>query len=256
MEINIDLSRFEDHARKLKKLHRSAFPTAVRNTLTYGAKNTKTKTLLETTKNAFVNRSPNFFKANSKYIEARGWNIDHMRAVVGMYNNKLEDKEDNYSVENLEQQEHGGTIKSRSFIPMRKARTSNSSAKVTRNKFRMNDVLDESKVFSTTKSTGKTDKQKFVRTAIYAFNKNDADAYVLGNVWKGNRTLSKIDSISYNKRMRRIEIKRTPLYTYRKNRKVAVAGKNFMKRAAFESSLDLNRVFKREAEKQFKKYLG
>jgi hypothetical protein len=256
MEIKIDLSRFDDHARKLKNLHRSAFPTAVRNTLTYGAKNTKTKTLLETTKNAFVNRSPNFFKANSKYIEARGWNIDHMKAVVGMYNNKLADKEDNYSVENLEQQEHGGTIKAKSFIPMRKARISNSSGKITKKKFRMNDVLDESKVFSTTKSTGKTDKSRYVRTAIYAFNKNGSNAYILGNVWKGNRTLSKIDSISYNIRTRRIEIKRTPLYTYRKNRKVTVAGKNFMKRAAFESSLDLNRVFKREAEKQFKKYLG
>ena len=256
MEIKIDLSRFYDHERKLKNLDRSAFPTDVRNTLTYRAKNTKTKKLLETTKNAFVNRSPNFFKANSRYIEARGWNIDHMKAVVGMYNNKLADKEDNYSVENLEQQEHGGTIKAKSFIPMRKARISNSSGKITKKKFRMNDVLDESKVFSTTKSTGKTDKSRYVRTAIYAFNKNGSNAYILGNVWKGNRTLSKIDSISYNIRTRRIEIKRTPLYTYRKNRKVTVAGKNFMKRAAFESSLDLNRVFKREAEKQFKKYLG
>lgn len=255
MDLKLDMNEFNDYAKKLGKLHRSALPTAVRATLNTAAFDVKKNTLIKSAKKAFEERDKNFFKANSTVDMATGWNVDTMKSSVGMMENRLKDNSTNHSVQDLEQQEHGGTIKSKSFIPMRGARTSKNSKKKVSARFRMSQVLDESKYFSTSKSTGKTNKAKFVRTAIYAFKKNPSNAYILGNVWKGNRTLSKIESIKFN-RDRTIKIKRTPLYTYRKGRSITVAGKNFMKRAAHESSLDMNKVFRKEAERQFKKYLG
>lgn len=255
VEFKLDTKEIEAYSKKLGTLHKSAYPSAVRATLNGAAFDVKQKTLLKSAKDSFIERQANFFKANSTVDVATGFNVDTMKATVGMSEERLKDKSTNYAVKDLEQQEHGGKIGGKSFIPMKTARVSKSANKIIQQRFRISDVLDENKFLNVNNSRGKTKKQRYVKTAIKAFQLNPSNAYILGNSFRGgNRTLSKIEMVSFTKKG--IKIRRTPIYTYRKGREITVAGKNFMKRAAFESSLDMNKIFKKEAEFQFKKHLG
>lgn len=230
-------------ANKLEKIHRSALPSAIRNTLNQAALMVKKETLLESAKSNFKERQPNFFKANSKVDFAKGFNVNSMESVVGMFSNKLKG-EDNYAVKNLEQQEEGGQIEGRSFIPMKQARIS--GWKVTKPKFRMaqmNNVVDVNKV------RAKNKKQKYIKAAFKAKSLFGDAAFILGNPWKGNRTLSKIDDVSTGPLL----IKRTPLYTFRKGRKITVSGTNFMKRASLEVGMNIDHIFVVNAIKQIKR---
>jgi hypothetical protein len=77
----------------------------------------KQNTMLKSAEASFVKRQPNFFKANSRVEMASGWDLDKMQATVGFNSSGLKGGSNNHAVEDLEQQERGGTIKSRSFIP-------------------------------------------------------------------------------------------------------------------------------------------
>jgi hypothetical protein len=68
----------------------------------------------------FEKRSPNFFRANSKVEKATGWDVKSMRATVGFVSHNL--KYNNEAVRELEQQEHGGSIDHRTFVPLDDAR--------------------------------------------------------------------------------------------------------------------------------------
>lgn len=179
-----------------------------------------------------------------------------MEATVGMFENKLKNKSTNYAVKDLEQQEEGGTIGGKSFIPLKTSRSGGSTNKMVKANFRLKNVIKSgANVLDVKKNKAKTKKQQFIRTAIYAKMKFGNDAFVLGNTFGGgNRTLSRVDSISSSMKTRKIQVKRTPLYTYRKGRKITVAGKNFMKRAAHETSLNMDEIFRKEAIFQFKKH--
>src|SRR5690606_16933932 len=90
--------------------------------LTKTARHVKDVTMPKTSK-VFVRRAPNFFKANSKWERAEGFDIKKMKATVGFYSNRLVKQATNYAVRDLEQQEKGGNIRGRAFIAMRQART-------------------------------------------------------------------------------------------------------------------------------------
>jgi hypothetical protein len=65
----------------------------------------------------FINRKPNFFKANSKVIMAQGYDIKTMRATVGFTPTNA--KYNNFAVNELEQQEHSGTISTQNICATR-----------------------------------------------------------------------------------------------------------------------------------------
>jgi hypothetical protein len=136
LKININSDAVVAHTNRLEKMHRSALPVAIRGTLNDAAFDTKTRTMPKSA-NQFKKRSPNFFKANSKFEKAVGFDVNSMKSIVGFYENKLTSKSTNYSVKDLEQQEHGGTIKKKSLIAMRPARSNN---KLVRPAFRLNNL--------------------------------------------------------------------------------------------------------------------
>jgi hypothetical protein len=245
----------EDYAKRLSRLHKSAIPTVVRNTLNAAAFDVKKNTLPEQSQKAFINRSKNFFKAFSVVDKADGWNIESMQATIGMTSEGLSGK-NNYAVEDLEQQEHGGKITNKAFIPMKTARSGRNDEKTVVNYNRM-DTFDQLKFTGmSSRIRGKnTKKQMFIRAAIYA--KMKGDSHVLGNTTKkGGRTLWRIDSVSTNVRSRRLKIKSTPIYNVKGGRSFKVEGKGFMEKAATDSAKIMPEVFKKEAERQFKKFLG
>jgi hypothetical protein len=211
----------------------------------------KKNTLPEQSQKAFVNRSKNFFKAFSVVDKADGWNIESMQATVGMTPKGLSGS-NNYAVEDLEQQEHGGKITNKTFIPMKTARTGKSDSKVVSSQNRISNL---GRITQMDRRSAKSRQQQFIRAAIYA--KTKGDGLVLGLPTKsGGNTLWRIDSIKSNVKSKRLQIKSTPIYNVKGGRSVKVEGKGFMEKAATDSAKIMPQVFKKEAERQFKKFLG
>ena len=240
----VDMSSVMDYANKLSTLHCSAFPNAVRSTLNGAAFDVKKRSLPLTAKHEFVNRTPNFFKANSTVDQARGWNVATMEAAVGMFENKLQDKSNNYAVQNLEQQEHGGRIDKKAFIPMRTARTGKSDKENVRKGNRLSQINN---LVNAKDSTAKTENQRFIESVFHA----GIGGFVLSE--KG--IVFRVDKIT-RKKGGQPKFKLTPLYSYNKGRSVNVKATHFMEKAAKRSAKLMPRLFKEAAEFQFKKHLG
>lgn len=255
MIINIDNSQVKAYAQKLEEMSRSAFPVSVRETLNDAVYDVKTRTMPKNAE-AFKKRQPNFFKANSKFEKAQGFNVDGMKSTVGFYENKLVHQSTNFAVKDLEQQEHGGEIDSKAFIPMRGARVGGTG--ITKSKFRRNqmkDFVDASKVksisgHSAKKLTNTVRKQKLIRAAIKASIVHGANAYVLGNEnAAGKKTLFKVER--FLKIGDKLDIKLTPLFSVKKGRSVDVTATKFMEKASMKTRSEIGRFFYNQAEKQF-----
>lgn len=252
MNFEIDSSHVEKYAETLAKLHRSALPTAVRATLNTAAFDVKKNTLQKSAEKNFVNRDKNFFKAFSTVHQANGWNISQMQSEVGMMEKGLKGDQ-NYAVKDLEQQEHGGKIDKKSFIPMRTARTGRSDGKKVRNNARMSTINDQ-KITQLNNRSAKTPKQAFIRAAIYA--KGKEDGLVLGHrTASGGRTLFRVDEVSINAKTRKMRMRLTPLYNVKSGRSVKVKKTEFMLEAASKSAKGMQETFNHEAERQIKKFM-
>lgn len=241
MEVEFELNSDEikKYGEKLGTLHRSAFPSAVRATLNGAAFDVKQRTMPESAKDTFVHRSPNFFKANSKVKMASGWDVDSMKSTVGF----VPLKGTNHAVDDLEQQEHGGTIDGKSFIPMKPARTGNATNKNVRKGNRISQINN---IINAKKAKGNTEGERFKKSAIHA----GVGGYVLSE----RNILWRINSI--RRFGRNTNLKMTALYSFGKNRNIKVRETHFMEKAAEESAKKMPYIYKKEAEFQFKKHLG
>lgn len=124
---------------KLEQLHKSAFPLAVRGTLNAAAFDVKMRTLDESATQNFIRRSPTFFKRFSGVNRATGWNIDSMRAEVGMTaeGGGASELSARTAVANMEVQEEGGKItEGLEYLPG--ARVSGDADKLVRKNMRWN----------------------------------------------------------------------------------------------------------------------
>lgn len=232
MILNINSKAAVTFTNTLEKMRRSALPLAIRNTLNSAAFDVKKNTMPKSADKNFVLRAPNFFKANSSVQMARGWDLDKMQSVVGFIGKGTSDK----AVKDLEQQEYGGTIKDRSFIPLAQAR-GGSDEKTVRPRFRLSSVK---KVINANTMEGKTPQQKFHA----AIKKAGEGGYVIGSNEK--QTLFKVEKIFPKVRLK-------PLYSYKKNRSVQVGGTRFMRDASLESGNKMDVYYAKEARKQIEK---
>lgn len=262
MLFNINTDGVVRAVNKLEKLHRSALPVSVRQTLNDAAFYTKQKSMPSVTQAIFKKRQPNFFKANSRVEMAQGFNINSMKSEMGFYENKLKKQATNYAVRNLEEQEYGGRIKKKTLIAKEKAR---SGSGLVRKAFMLDELPKKDAVIMSRrmskskhgKSIMVSKKQAFIRAAIKAKEEKGDKAYMLGNRnSKGNRTLSLIKNVHFTrgKQISKISIERIPLYNYRTGRSVSVKQRNFMKRASHEANLHIEAFFIKRAQAQFEKY--
>jgi hypothetical protein len=262
LRLYINNDSLKAFTKNLEKMHRSALPVAIRGTLNDAVYDVKTKTMPRTA-SEFKKRQPNFFKANSKFEKAVGFDVPTMKATVGFYENKLAHQSTNYAVKDLEQQEYGGAIKKKSLIAMRTARVNN---KMVMANARLSSL--KGKTFIKVSSIGKgkfgkrihiaSRKQMFIRAAIQAEKMFGKNAFVLGNRnGNGSRTLSRINEIRTSGRFTKnnpIEINSTPLYNVKKGRVTNVSATNFMKRASMATGLNINRFYIAQAQRQFEKF--
>lgn len=259
MQFSIDISNLQHLSKQLKSLSKSAFPVAIRKTLNDAGFNTKLKTIPKSANKNFKKRQPNFFSANSKVIPAIGFNVQTMKSEVGFYSNSLRGN-NNRAVKDLEEQEHGGLIEKKDFIAEDGARaTPGGLVKPNRRLGKMPSLTGKVAIASSMgmvrgkMRTIKSKKQRFIRAAFMA--KKKFGGYLLGNKNNnGSKTLSIITAISGGGG--NFQFKRTPLYNVNKGRAVKVKETNFMKRASYESSLQMNKMFISNAQLQFKKHLS
>ena len=209
---------------KLEKLHRSALPVAVRQTLNRAAFDVKQITLLSTAKNTFEERRKNFFKAKSKVVKAKGFSITAMFSQVGFFG-----AETNQAVDDLEKQERGGKIGGRSFIPMDTARVSKSNKKSVSKKNRIRNIRAIDRIRS------KKDFHKVVHRV-------GSGGHI---VYKG--TLFEIKSIKGR------NIKLLPIYSFQKGREAKVKATHFMRRSTNLTVKKMPFIFEREGMKQIKR---
>ncbi len=224
---------------KLEKLHKSALPVAIRTTLDSAAFDVKQDTMPKSADRAFINRNKNFFKANSRVEKGQGFNINAMKSTVGFITSKL--RGSNQAVEDLEQQESGGTIEGRSFIPMDTAR-GGSKTKSVRPGFRFSNIRN---IVNSAKTPGVSKRSKFIKAALRA----GRGGYVLGN--NTPITLFKITSIA--KRGGRLIIRSLPLYSFKQGRSIRVSGTGFMKSASLKSANKLNEFYVKQANRQIQR---
>lgn len=240
MQVDINTDASVVFTNKLEKLHRSALPNAIRSTLNSAAFDVKKVTMPKSADDAFTKRVPNFFKANSRVEMAQGWSVKSMKATVGFTEGGLKGGR-NFAVKDLEQQERGGTIKARSFVPSDQAR-GGSKTKPVRPGNRLSRIK---KVVNSTQVAGENRQEKFIKSAVYA----GKGGHVIGNFQKA--MLWKITSIRRVGRMTRI--KKKALYSFERGRDVRVKGTGFMEKASMESAEKMEKWYIEAAKKQIQR---
>lgn len=241
MQLNIDTSGIDVYSNKLKELSRSAFPVVVRESLSQAAKDMKTNTLLETSKKSFINRTSTFFKANSKFERATGFNVNSMKSKAGFYDNSLKGspKEGNFAIKDLEDQESGGTIEKKSFIPMLGARSGGSKTLV-----RANARLQKIKNVVIASKMGRSNpKVNF----ILAAHKAGKSGYFISK-----NTLWRVNGLNHAKSS---DLNLTPLYSFKKGRSIKVKPHKFVEKAGSITMQKMDDYFIKNAERQFEKAL-
>ena len=240
MQLNVNTDATVALTNKLEKLHKSAFPVAVRSTLNSAAFDMKKDTILKSAKDNFTQRKPSFFKANSRVETAKGFDVTTMKSEVGFTGNSQ-------AVDDLEKQEHGGQIGSRDFLPYggkskaNPARSGNSYGKNIKPNARLKDM----KYTDVKDVKAKTEKQKFIRAVV----DTGVGGFVLGNT---NPILWKVISI---KKTGKNRFKLLPLYSFKENRKISVESTNFMKEATEVTTQKMDNFYLQHAQTQFEKAL-
>lgn len=240
MILNINSDASVIYTNKLEKLHKSALPVAIRGALNDTAFTMKMDTMPKYAKSIFTQRSPNFWKANSRVNKAEGFDIKTMVSTVGFVSSGLHNSTTNYSVKDLEQQEHGGVIKGRSFKPLPGARISNSGLKNVRANNRIASIKD---LVNSADSRGVNDKQKFIKASVHA----GVGGYVLGG-----KVLWRVTSISRVKG--NIIFKREKLFSFQEQG-VAKINKatHFMQKSALIVRPMMEEFYAKQAIRQIKK---
>ena len=244
LQFNVDTDEVIKFTNKLEKLSKSAFPNAVRGTLNGLAFDVKKTTMPNEAKKAFIERDKRFFKSQSGVHTARGFNLNTMVAVVGFSANQKNISE--LTIENLEEQEHGGIIKGRKYIPINKARTSKSNNKRIAKKNRLNKIGIKN-IVRTSEVGGKSEGHRFNKALHVA----GVGGFVQSTLKSGVKMVWRIDGLKKSKRGR---FKITPVYIVNDSEMVRIKrGTHFMQKASEKSIKKGNDIYIKEAERQFQR---
>lgn len=201
---------------KLGNLHKSAFPSAVRNSLNEVAFDAKKNVPLVANEN-FTIRQKNLFNRFTIVDKAKGFNVNNMVSRVGLDGSKQK-----RLTSGLATQETGGTLIGRKLIAHDMARTSSSP-------------------------------NKKVKAKNYLKNINNIGRP--GNRRRGSKyfSIKKGNKETVFERVSRSKI--IPLYNKRPTRNVILQEKPFIAPSAIKAASRMDEIYKKQAEFQFRKYL-
>jgi len=225
MKLNINSSEIVVLTNKLEKMRKYDLPVVINQTLNDAAVDLKTVEMLEQAGKSFTNRKKGFFKAISAVKRSSGFDIRKQVSQVG-FRGKGHQKE---AVNNLEQQERGGNIDYRDFIPINTARTSNSYNKTVKKKNRLSQIKGLKSLRPTT---------------IRAAYKKKVGDYVI--------TKGTLFQVAERKKKGKFRVILKPLYDYEKGRKIKVKGTHFMEKASLKVSKKLDNMYIKNAKNRLK----
>lgn len=240
MKLNINTNKIVAHTNRLERLNRYALPVVIRGTLNDAAYDVKTDTMPLSAKKNFEQRQKNFFKANSKYIKADGLNINTMESHVGFYENKLHNRSTNWAVKDLNEQEEGGIIKKKSFIPLPQSRKGG----IVTSKARLSAIK---RIINRSNVKGNNWAQQMIKSALFS----GIGGFLLTDQSHKGGALFKIKSIKRIGRNTRFIAEK--LYSFKKNRSVQVNSTYFMKNASLDSAYKMDEFYINRAIKQYTK---
>jgi hypothetical protein len=164
-----------------------------------------------------------------------------MQSEIGITPRGLE------AVKNLEIQEKGGTIKNRSVIYMDTARVGRAKNKRVR---RPNYLKDQGKVTGSF-SRARTRKSRFVASAIVSERENKTFRTRSG----GQDVILRADRVSFQGRgvNRSVDIRVTPIATYKSGRSVSVNRRPFLETASIRSFGKAVDIFIKNAQRRFER---
>lgn len=240
MQLNLNSNGVVIWTNKLEKLNKIAFPNAIRGALNSLAFDVKKDSMPKEANKTFVNRDKRFFKANSRVEMARGNSIRTMESKVGFL--ATGKTKNNKAVDELEQQEFGGTIKNREFIPTNTARTAKNSKRKVSRKNRLSSIKN---IIRTKDIKGKTNGQKFIKAVLKAGK---------GGFVMTDKSILSVRSILKKKSGWKFKLQ--TIYTFKKGRSVKISPTHFMQKASDRSAKRADEFYVKEAKRQIKKHLG
>jgi hypothetical protein len=202
---------------KLEKLHRSAFPVAVRSTLNDAAFKAKGN-IPKLAGQKFTIRQNNLYKKFIVVDKARGFDMRSMAAVVGIDGRPGKTSK---VTDGLAKQESGGTVSGRKLIPMDQARISGSYGKKLRAKNRFNRI-----------NIARPNRRK------------PGSKYVLIKKGSGGTVFD----VSKKRRI-------IPIFTYRPTNKTQLSARPVLRPSALKAAQMMDRFYEKNAQKQFKRLL-
>ena len=219
MAFDINTKAMIDLTAKLGELHRSALPVAVRGTLNNAAFETKRR-IPQTASRKFTTRNRSFFRAFSSVNKAGGFDINTMKASVGINAQK-----GSKVAEGLEKQEKGGAIKGRKLIPHDKGRVSGAHNKRVRK------------------------KNQFAGIKIHDAKKKQSGRINYLLIKKGGK--GTVFEIKQTGRKRKL----VPVYHYRNTKVSRVKPSPFMRPASIIASKQMGKFYAEQAERQIKRLM-
>lgn len=242
----MDNSQVKGFTEKLKRLHRSDLPLAIRSTLNDMAFDVKQSTLLKSADKEFIIRNPSFFKRHSGVKKATGFNLNSMKSEVGIIPKGIE------AAKNLTKQEYGGTLPDRSMIYMNQSRISKSKTK----KVRKAHYLGSKGLVGGKPLRGygiRSRKSNFVAAAYIGYKENK------NVLWETKRgfTLYSIQSIRFSGKgiNRNANINAIPIASFEYNRHVKITTRPFLRTASMITYQKQGYYYIQNAKKRIEKAL-
>jgi len=230
----------------LERLNKSAFPSAVRNTLNKGAFETK-KEIPKTAGRKFVTRQSSFFRKFSTVEKANGFDVNTMVSTVGIDGSKISNIADN-----LESQEFGGMVAGKKLIPHDDARVSKSQNKRIQNQNHLNNkrIHDATAAFKAHRGTRKS---KFISAVMSTAKAGEKYMMIKAGT---TGMVYEVTAISQNIKSKKVNFKIKKLYSVRSAKSHNVQSKGFVQESVQIVSKKLDKYFVENAEFQFKKQLN
>lgn len=232
-DFDINTDEIVGLANRLEKLHKSALPVAVRQTLNDAAFEAKQKHLPRVFESAFIARKKTFITSHSSVNKSSNtFNISQMASEMGIIKGKSD------AGDEMDKQEFGGAIQDRTFIPMDESRVSGNKTKLISRKNYLKNI-------KTKKGKHRFKNQELIRTA-FRVGKNGHLIYE--NILFQVRRLVK-------KTKNKIFIKLKPLYSYKKGRSVNLSKKPFIAPSGEMAAKNIPNIFLKNASYQINRYL-
>ena len=240
--LDVNTDNLVRYANWLEKLNKKDLPKVVAKTLSKTAMNVKKKTLPVSFGSSMIKRNKSFITSHTRVEFAKAKeNVNSIKSTVGFFPSGKQGNSGQWAVKNMLQQEEGGTIKRKEFIPLTRekggpgkgARTAGSLRKRVTKRNRLSGI----RYIKAKDVQGRNEKSKFFN----AIRKAKSGGYVLsekGILWRVKSLTGRKPSLE-------------ALFSYEKGRTANIKKpKGFMKKASIRSSRRMNSIFIKEATKQ------